>query len=57
MQARFARVATAAGLAPSLGARKVVRKAILEPDNNQIYAAYTLIRENLHLAGRAQPRL
>jgi hypothetical protein len=38
----------AAGLNPSLGARKVVRKAILEPDNNQIYAAYTLIRENLH---------
>jgi hypothetical protein len=49
MQARFARVATAAGLAPSLGARKVVRKAILEPDNNQIYAAYTLIpREPPH---------
>src|SRR5439155_14482115 len=35
---------TAAGLNPSLGARKVVRKAILEPDNNEIYAAYTLIR-------------
>jgi hypothetical protein len=27
---------------------QVVRKAILEPDNNEIYAAYTLIRENLH---------
>jgi hypothetical protein len=40
---------TAAGLNPSLGARKVVRKAILEPDNNEIYAAYTLIRENLHI--------
>jgi len=33
----------------SLGARKVVRKGILEPDNNEIYAAYTLIRENLHI--------
>src|SRR3989441_2918963 len=40
---------TAAGLNPSLGARKLVRKAILEPDNNEIYAAYTLIRENLHI--------
>jgi hypothetical protein len=30
-------------------ARKVVRKPILEPDNNEIYAAYTLIRENLHI--------
>ena len=30
---------TAAGLNPSLGARKVVRKAILEPDNKEIYAA------------------
>jgi Ubiquitin associated domain (UBA) len=27
---------------------QVVRKANLEPDNNEIYAAYTLIRENLH---------
>jgi len=27
----------------------VVRKAILEPDNNVIYAAYTLIREKLHI--------
>jgi hypothetical protein len=25
-----------------------VHKAILEPDKNEIYAAYTLIRENLH---------
>jgi hypothetical protein len=34
----------------SLGARKVVRKAILvEPDKSEIYAAYTLIRENLHI--------
>src|SRR5436190_1684953 len=40
---------TAAGLNPSLGARKVVRKAILESDNNEIYAAYTPIRENLHI--------
>jgi len=40
---------TAAGLNPSLGARKGVREAILEPDNNEIYAAYTLIRENLHI--------
>jgi hypothetical protein len=40
---------TAAGLNPSLGARKVVREAILEPDNNEIYAAYTLIREKLHI--------
>ena len=47
---------TAAGLNPSLGARKVVRKAILEPDNNEIYAAYTLIRENLQIndSGRAR---
>jgi hypothetical protein len=29
----------AAGLNPSPGARKVVRKAILEPDNNEICAA------------------
>jgi hypothetical protein len=36
-------------LNPSLGARKVVRKAILEPDKSEIYAAYTLIRENLHI--------
>jgi hypothetical protein len=33
---------------PSLGARYVVRKAIVEPDNNESGAAYTLIRENLH---------
>jgi hypothetical protein len=33
---------------PSNGARKVVRKAILEPDNDEIYAAYTLIREPPH---------
>jgi hypothetical protein len=26
-------------LNPSLGARKVVREAILGPDNNEIYAA------------------
>ena len=39
---------SAAGLNHARGARKVVRKAILEPDNNEIYAAYTLIRENLH---------
>jgi hypothetical protein len=31
------------------GARTVVRKAILEPDNNRIYAAYTLGREDLHV--------
>jgi hypothetical protein len=37
------------GLNPSLGARKVVREAILEPDSNEIFAAYTLIRENLHI--------
>jgi hypothetical protein len=45
-----------ASLDPSPGARKVVRKAILEPDNNEIYAAYTLIRENLHIndPGRAR---
>jgi hypothetical protein len=36
-------------LDPSLGARKLVRKAILEPDNDEIYAAYTLIQENLHI--------
>jgi len=36
-------------LKPSLGAKKGVRKAILEPDNNEIYAAYTLIRENLQI--------
>jgi hypothetical protein len=36
-------------LNPSLGARKVVRETILEPDNNEIYAAYTLIREKLHI--------
>jgi hypothetical protein len=30
---------TAAGLNPSLGARKVDRKVILEPDNSEIYAA------------------
>jgi hypothetical protein len=36
---------TAAGLNPSLGARRVDRKAFLEPDKNEIYAAYTLIRE------------
>jgi hypothetical protein len=29
--------------------RKVVRATILEPDNNEIYAACTLIRENLHI--------
>jgi hypothetical protein len=40
---------TAAGLNPSLGARKVVRKPIREPEINEIYAAYTLIRENLHI--------
>lgn len=40
---------TAAGLNASLGATKVVRKAILEPDHNEIYAAYTLIRENLYM--------
>jgi hypothetical protein len=34
---------------PSLGARTVVREGILEPDNNEIYAAYTLIRENLRI--------
>jgi len=33
----------------SLGATKVVRKAILELDHNEIYAAYTLIRENLYM--------
>ena len=33
---------TIAGLNPSPGARKVVRKATLEPDKNEIYAAYTL---------------
>jgi hypothetical protein len=36
-------------LNPWLGVRKVFRKALLEPDNNEIYAAYTLIRENLHI--------
>jgi hypothetical protein len=36
-------------LNPSRGARKVVRKAIVEPDENEIYAAYTLIRENVHI--------
>jgi hypothetical protein len=31
-------------------------KAILEPDNTEIYGAYTLIRENLHIhdPGRAR---
>jgi hypothetical protein len=33
-----------------------VRKAILEPDNNEIYAAYTLIRENLHTNGSGRTR-
>jgi hypothetical protein len=37
------------GFNPWLDARKVVRKTILELDNNEIYAAYTLIRENLHI--------
>src|SRR2546421_12435092 len=40
---------TAAGLNPSLGARKGVRKPILGPDNNGLYAAYTLNRRNLHI--------
>ena len=40
---------TAGGLNPSLGARKVVRKPTLEPDKSRIYAAYTLIRENLQI--------
>jgi hypothetical protein len=31
-----ARAASTAGLNPSLGARNVVRKAIREPDNNEI---------------------
>ena len=47
---------TAAGLDPSLGARKLVRKAILEPDNDEIYAAYTLIRENLHINNPGRTR-
>jgi len=47
---------TAAGLNPSLGARKVVRSAILRPDNNEIYAAYTLIRENLHISDPGRTR-
>ena len=47
---------TAAGLNPSLGARKLVRKAILEPGNNEIYAAYTLIQENLHINNPGRTR-
>jgi len=43
-------------LDPSLGARKLVRKAILEPDNDEIYAAYTLIRENLHINNPGRTR-
>jgi hypothetical protein len=43
-------------LNPSLGARRVVRKAILEPDNNEIYAAYTLIRENLQIKDPGRTR-
>jgi hypothetical protein len=36
---------TAASLNSSLGAKKVVRKAFLERDGNELYAAYTLIRD------------
>jgi len=43
-------------LDPSLGARKLVRRAILEPDNDEIYAAYTLIRENLHINNPGRTR-
>ena len=47
---------TAADLNPSLDARKVVRKAILEPGNNKIYPAYTLIRENLRISDPGRTR-